>query len=1183
MRTTIISVIFILVSLVITAQNQKAVIYLKDHSKVETLSNLVDSLSFLEQKGVLKTRAVILNQANKNNTLYAVRNVDSIRVLNPSDKVITHSISDLTSNAVTCKGIVTINDGSLILERGFVWGTSTNPTYENNLGKTVNGNQSGEYSATINGLTSGIKYYVRAYVLTNSTTYYGDEISFNPGTLPTLTTNALTGICSTTAVGGATIDNGGSPITASGLVWSKSQNPTVFSNEGMTINGPGSATTVDYLSNLTPLSNYYVRAYASNYFGTNYGNTVTFTTNSNPDITNNISTKADMKAQYDNMYYQLTQNAGTEAWTADALILSDTHSDNSYHGSTGIELTQLEQHNQNRYNENINRDWVYFYNLISTTNKVICNIDLVQDPTLTLAERKQWKSEALIMRSMIYFDMVRLWGAVPLVTTEIPAVVLANLTSVNYHLYLPKRDSVLTVYRQLIKDLNVALETGGAPGIDPANKFKFSRTVANALLAKIYAEKPVRDYDKVIYYSNEVEKDVTLVPNYGDLFDMNATNTDVKNRNTSESIFEINFSGGGLWFTWLVGIDQSDPNSKYDWVKWCTPSRDLIAAFDKAGDVIRKAETIINADVTWSDEYPSKGYPFMYKYRSKFHSVIKVRLADILLLKAEAFLGKGDVTNATTLVNKVRTRAKLANLSSVTIDDVLNERRLELAFEGQRWFDLVRNDKVSTVMNTLNYRDVGRLPIYPITENKLILPIPQFQIDQNPLLVQNPGYDGKPLYPKSVPGFDVANVTQTVINFGDPIDLHVTVSDPVTPLLAVKVNIIINNTTVSSETVITSGNQSDFNRTYRIPLVKQANDNTDIKISLTSTNIAGYSKDTVISTTKANRPSMPDLYLVLDGASIGKKLTLTDAANYIYSISGLTSGTSISYKLATKVKTAFKKVDWSGLVFGKVGDGIGIIDSTGLSITSSDASLIGITEFSFDAYNFTAKVGGNKLQAVKTLDVTTDLVANPTSLVNNTGFRGASIYFGEGVEITFTGITNLANNLSPDYFQVTGTNTAKFLGKTGLYKAYYLTTAGYLYVEPLPDAIYPDALWICGTGLGRPQTPLAITSSWNWNNPLDYAPCRLVSPGVYQVTVYCKNDAISDVLGTLNFKFFHKRGWWDGHEELSTNYTVSSPFNSTSVVGNSGNVVGLSTLPFEGVYRITLNQNDMTIKAEKLN
>ena len=456
-------------------------------------------------------------------------------------------------------------------------------------------------------------------------------------------------------------------------------------------------------------------------------------------ITVKFKTRDQMLAQYNYMYNQLTQNQGVEGWTADLLIYAETHADNSYRGATDVELTQLEQQKQDGINKNINRDWDYYFSIIAAANSVICNVDSVPDPLFTQAERKQWKAEGLILRSMMYFDLVRLWGEVPLITTEPPAITAANIAQV-YPLYYPPRDSVTKVYRQIITDLNTALEPGGAPAIDNTNKFKFSRTVAYALLAKIYAEKPVRDYDKVIQYCNEVEKDVTLVPNFGDLFDMNAAKTDVKNRNTSESIFEINFSGGGLWFTWLVGIDQSDPSSKYDWAKWFTPSRDLIAAFDKAGDVVRKNETIITASVTWSNEYPSTAYPFMYKYRSKFNSVIKLRLADIILLKAEAYIQKNDAVNATTLLNQIRTRAKLANLSTVTLDDVLNERRLELAFEGQRWFDLVRTGKVFDIMNTLNSRDSGRLPMDVVTEDRTLMPIPQPQIDKNPSMIQNPGY-----------------------------------------------------------------------------------------------------------------------------------------------------------------------------------------------------------------------------------------------------------------------------------------------------------------------------------------------------------------------------------------------------------------------------------------------------------
>jgi starch-binding outer membrane protein, SusD/RagB family len=457
-------------------------------------------------------------------------------------------------------------------------------------------------------------------------------------------------------------------------------------------------------------------------------------------------TRAQMLTQYEALYNILKGNNGLENWNLDMLVISETHADNAYRGATDAELTQLEQQKQNGINKNIERDWNAFYNLIGAANRVICNVDSVPDPALTAAERKQWKSEALILRSWVMFDMVRLWGGIPLVLTEPPAINAENIKEV-YPLYYPARNTAEEVYTQIILDLNTALEPGGAPAIKTDDKFIFSKTVANALLAKVYAEQPVRDYTKVIDYCDKVEQDVSLVSNYGDLFAVNDGKTDAKLRHSAESIFEVPFSDGGNWNTWMFGVDETDPNSKYDWAKWITPSRDLIAAFDKEGDVIRKRVSIIYAAVSWSNEYPSNAYPFMHKFPSKFNSVIKLRLADILLLKAEAYANQGNLVEASNIVNRIRTRVNLPGLSgSVTssqnsmIDAVLNERRLELAFECQRWFDLVRNGKVIEVLNTLNSRDPGRLPMDMVTENSVLLPLPQSQIDINPSLVQNPGY-----------------------------------------------------------------------------------------------------------------------------------------------------------------------------------------------------------------------------------------------------------------------------------------------------------------------------------------------------------------------------------------------------------------------------------------------------------
>jgi hypothetical protein len=434
-------------------------------------------------------------------------------------------------------------------------------------------------------------------------------------------------------------------------------------------------------------------------------------------------------------------------------------------------------------------------------------------------------------------------------------------------------------------------------------------------------------------------------------------------------------------------------------------------------------------------------------------------------------------------------------------------------------------------------------------------------------------------YPGSTPKIDTALVAESQITYGDSIHLRLAVSDKVAPLSTMLVKVVVNNIVITSQTIRTKGNASSIKRTFGVPFGPNCPDNAAVKIYLTQTNVSGIAKDSIVSTTIAKRPVLDNFYIVPDFVygTPSAKLTLTDATNLIYKVTGLLYTNSFSFKIATKLDK-FKRIDWTGKVFGKVGDGIGFVDQNGLSLTANDPTLVSVSEFTFDALKFTTKVGGKLLEPVLTLDVNADL---PAIVLSSKNFRGGNIYFGENVEVTFSGITtDLANSISPDYFQITGPNKAKFLGKTGLYKAYFLIEANYLYIEPQPETVSPNVLWICGNGFGRPSTPYTATSSWNWNSPLDYAPCRPVSPGVYQVTVYAKNELGTDGYGTFNFKFFGQRGW-DGSEETSTNYTVSLPLVARTETGNVGNTSGSPT-PFEGIYQITLNQNDKTIKTIKI-
>jgi hypothetical protein len=211
------------------------------------------------------------------------------------------------------------------------------------------------------------------------------------------------------------------------------------------------------------------------------------------------------------------------------------------------------------------------------------------------------------------------------------------------------------------------------------------------------------------------------------------------------SIFEINYEGTPSSGNWGVNMFRG-----LDWKKFNIPSNDLVKAFDDEGDMVRKNSSILFLDVTgkWSDQHwPQTIYPFVNKYRAldqpSPQNYIFYRLADVLLLKAEALNEKGDVAGAAELVNQIRSRSDLGNTPANTQAAmrlaIEKERRLELAFEGHRWFDLKRTGRAIEVINSVtNFGNISMS--YNLTENRLIWPIPQSELDKNTKLTQNPGY-----------------------------------------------------------------------------------------------------------------------------------------------------------------------------------------------------------------------------------------------------------------------------------------------------------------------------------------------------------------------------------------------------------------------------------------------------------
>lgn len=440
-------------------------------------------------------------------------------------------------------------------------------------------------------------------------------------------------------------------------------------------------------------------------------------------------------------------------WQLDYLLIGDVHSDNAYAGTTGSEVVDPATNDLNGTTLCVNRDWDYYMLQAARCTKFIVGVASVADNSLSEAEINVMRAQAEILRAFIWFRMVRMWGNIPIITT-VPKDITSDNISESYESYFPAQNTEAEAYEYILKDLNDALLY--APDGN-GDKTRFSKDVARALLAKVYAEKPVRNYAKVIEYVDQLTAaGYDLMPEYGDLFNVDGAVKDGFNAtplytDCKESILEVHYPvGSGNWASWMYGRCLEDWDNSFSWAKWITPSRDLLSAFDKLGDTKRKEQTVVYYECGWSNYYPSDNYAFMYKVRSGYSNVFFLRYDDLLLLKAEALINgeAPDLAAAANIIDRIRERAGVKKLTNAeknnkeTLFNVyVNERRLELACEGERWYDLVRLDLVEEAMAAAQRNDPGRLPIaVPYTKNSYLLPIPQSVLDTNPNVEQNPGY-----------------------------------------------------------------------------------------------------------------------------------------------------------------------------------------------------------------------------------------------------------------------------------------------------------------------------------------------------------------------------------------------------------------------------------------------------------
>ncbi|MCU0456577.1 MAG: RagB/SusD family nutrient uptake outer membrane protein [Bacteroidales bacterium] len=422
-------------------------------------------------------------------------------------------------------------------------------------------------------------------------------------------------------------------------------------------------------------------------------------------------------------------------------------SDNADKGSTPEDnppMKELDEFKYDATNGLINSLWTGYFDIVSGANHAIHQMPLFVEKLNNSADDAyalQCQGEAKAIRAYAYFNLTRLFGSVPVIDTTLTAAQLASV----------QQSSKVQLYEFIEKDLKEAI------GVLPASYTKewagrITKFTAMALKAKVHLYQ--QEWDSVASLTDRIISSgrFSLLSDFREVFSIDG-------ENGRETLFEIQSSTLGkstgdqtyIEYAYVQGPRGNTPSGMQGW-GFCTPSQNLIDFYASRSETIRPATTLLyrgtvtpegdSIKVNCSNPvYNGKVYtPLIYNkwnYNGYgFDQNIRIiRYSDILLMYAEALVRGAGVTTQSGLstddaVNLVRYRAGLTDLTGATLQQILDERRAELALEEDRFFDLIRTGLASSSLASKGF----------VTGKHEVFPIPAAQIATNPNLNQNNNY-----------------------------------------------------------------------------------------------------------------------------------------------------------------------------------------------------------------------------------------------------------------------------------------------------------------------------------------------------------------------------------------------------------------------------------------------------------